>query len=267
MPISSHHSSTQSHPSLSSLSLPSSSQHSSNNIIKPNLINDTNTFSSLSCINPLTTSSTTTTNSNRIREGDAYWLRVMQTKEIQWRFLNTVALHELNNLERNACSQLEILCSRLDKCAEDVANFTKIMENCREKRARELCNAISVAPLQKLLKSLKQISKVDYIVADNVHALPISNKDDLIYQLTRFESAAKQFRFAANRAGFTQLADVARGIQNVAALVAHHNTSLPQVAQKVSFAADLIDEKRSNIAKNVIETKSVAFALNPNIQE
>lgn len=266
MPISSHHhSSTQSHPSISSLSLPSSSQHSHINT-KPNLNHDTNTFSSLSSINPLTTSTTTTT-SNRIRQGDAYWLRVMQTKETQWRFLNTVALHELNNLERNACSELEILCSRLDKCSEEVATLTNIMEHCREKRARQLCNAIAIAPLQKLLKSLKQLSQVDHIVADNVHALPISNNTTLVHELIRFESAAKHFRFIANRAGFTQLADVAHGIQNVAALVANHNTTLPQAAQKVSFAADVIDNKRSNMAKEIIQTKSVAFALDSTISE
>lgn len=200
--------------------------------------------------------------SKRSREGDALWLRVMETKENQWRFLHMLALHEMSVHEREACAQLDALSTRLDELLVACDQTDRVVRRCRAHRFRQRIVRVASKPIQQAaahLSSARYLSAANDFV-DAHSALPTdANVGDLVAEIDRFRQQAERFRRSAADAGVLQLTTLADTLENLASTVTTEATAVVDAANQVNEAAKNAETARSKLLTDIIQQKPVAL--------
>lgn len=137
----------------------------------------------------------------------------MHTQEHQWRFLNTVALHELNNLERSSFVLLSNLSDRLDKLHRAQSNLQSHVHAALQTRHTQ-----QLAPVMaRLMAALTNLQPGWHAVQQSAKAVraPRAFADEA----ARFCRAADRFVEAAAHAEVAEIAGVATGVGELASVV------------------------------------------------
>ncbi|CAN8063675.1 unnamed protein product [Agarophyton chilense] len=144
----------------------------------------------------------------RMREGDEFWLRVMYTKETQWRFLNSLALHEMSQLERDACADLTSLSTRLEQLQHAHARLTVVVSQCASIRARQQLASETGPALRQLCNRLERlrmetVAQVVHLARDTV--VVSESQSQLVACMEAFCQVAAQFEARAKEEGLFSL--------------------------------------------------------------
>lgn len=190
------------------------------------------------------------------REGDPHWLRVMETKENQWRFLHTLALHEMSTREREACSQLDSLSERLDELLTACDRTDRVVRRCRAHRFRQHVARVATKPVQQAaayLSAARYISVAnDLAIAEN--AIPVrTNATSVVEEITRFRKQAELFRRSAADVGIVQLISLAEVLEKLASTVATEAAIVVDTATEVTQVARTAELARSKLLSDITQ--------------
>lgn len=192
-----------------------------------------------------------------MREGDAHWLRVMETKENQWRFLHTLALHEMHVRERTACAELDNLSKRLDHLVTACESADRTLQTCRTRSFHQQITTLASTPVHQAVQQL-QSSRYHNIAehildADSAVVLPSRGADCLVEQFQRFRQCAQRFRDAVDRCGVDRIAGLADLVERLAATVAMESAVVVDTAAHVSRAGRHGEMARSALLTDVVQ--------------
>lgn len=196
----------------------------------------------------------------RAREGDAHWLRVMETKENQWRLLHTLALHEMNARERQACAELDSLSTRLDQLVTACDRTERVVKRSRAHRFRQQLVRLASKPVQQAASHLtvaRYLAVADPIV-DADAAIPVrADAQQLGHELAQFQQAAHRFRHTSAQSGVVQLTSLADMLEKLASTVANEAAVVVDAAAHVSHAARQSEIARSKLLTDVVSVEQL----------
>lgn len=188
----------------------------------------------------------------------------MDTKENQWRFINTVALHQLSIQERKACDELTALSARLQSLEATVDATDRLVRHCRAKRLHQQLHRIAAAPLRRATSNL---SNLDYpalanaVIDANLSAPVPARANDIVDEVDRFNIAADRFREAASAAGLDHLVKSSDAMEQLAAITAIEAGVVVDSASQVTRAADCSEIARSSLLANLSTTTTSPDSL------
>lgn len=185
----------------------------------------------------------------------------MHTKETQWRFMNTLALHEINLLETKACSELDRLSARLDSLLNSITHMEALVSKCRAIRAREHFLSVASPPMRQLVLKLKRMPKYGYehtcnAIIDSSHAIQTAtnlSNEDLLEEIKRFRKAATEFGEASREHGLDDLVSVADMLDNLASVAAGEVGVVSCAAQAVADASVAAERRRAAMVDALVD--------------
>lgn len=186
----------------------------------------------------------------------------MQTKENQWRLLNTLALHEISAQEREACQVLGHLSARLDALTQAVAALEGVVAECRARTRRERY-AEAVAPfvgraVAKLAEAMPAyLRAVDAIGEGGVAIVGgVVEGEGLGGELERFRGVAQGFRERVE--GVDELMGVCEALEELALVVGGVGEGVLGAAESVLTGAEVAEVGRVALARKVVEMRDGA---------
>lgn len=194
----------------------------------------------------------------RTREGDAHWVRVMETKENQWRFLHTLALHEMHVRESEACTELDGLSKQLDELVRKCDESDRVVKRCRTQRFQQQLVREATKPIEQVSRQLcaDRYCKVANDVLDADSAVPIhSDGASIVEEIGKFKTVADRFRETADNCGVTDLTGLAEIVEKLAATVSMESTVVVDTATHVNRAARHSEIARSALLTDIVETE------------
>lgn len=186
----------------------------------------------------------------------------MQAKENQWRFMNVIALHEMNMLEHHACAELNALSAHLDLVEVHASQKTALVAACRAYRAQQIFHAVVKPVLSGLTDPLVQ-QQHEYQRACNTlfqiardirlhEAACLVSGGMLSEELKNFRRAVVQHERVAMR---TQLTEICDALETLAGFI-----SLEEMNAMICTAKSLRDAAEAKEREKSM--KKVARARN-----
>lgn len=176
----------------------------------------------------------------------------MDTKEHQWRLLNTLALHEMSAGERQACAELDALSARLESLVSECKQTERVVRRCRAQRFQQHLSRVAAKPIHHAVAHLRtaRYFASAQMVVDSGNAIVIRREDaetDVVGEIQRLQMAAERFRQSAADAGVFQLAPMADVLDDLAATVTTEAEVLVDAACDVTRAAHDCEIARSSM--------------------
>ncbi|KAI0566221.1 hypothetical protein FGB62_11g023 [Gracilaria domingensis] len=184
----------------------------------------------------------------RFREGDAHWMRVMATREWQWRLLNSLALHEMAQQERQACADLTSLGAQLEKLQQTQARLSVIVSHAAATRAQHQLVHAARPALSALCSRLSRmrVRPVADVVRDSRRAVVLPGSNEALMRcLHTFCQVAAQFESRAREQGLFSLAGVATLLTDVLNAAVMEASVVSDAAEAVLGAGVAAERQRS----------------------
>lgn len=203
----------------------------------------------------------------------------MATKEAQWRFLNSVALHNLSICEADACAELDQLATVLRDRVDQAARLQRIVDTCTKKRALLAFNQLAQLPLTKLCQEIDRLQPIyenaahvlmhsATVVHLDPHGLSVSSAELFARELARFRDVATNFLKVADHADVPRLVAACDALQKLSRLV---TSTLPAnvvaAADDVTEAAHSVEREKCVHVAQIVETRAPAVANAPSFVE
>lgn len=181
----------------------------------------------------------------------------METKENQWRYLHTLALHEMNSQERVACSTLDNLSARLDELLKVCDRTDRVARRCRAQRFREHIVRVATKPVQQAaahLSEARYVSSGSEVVEAQDHAVRVrGNAAEVVSEITKFRQQAQRFRNVAQDVGVMQLTSLAEVLEKLAVTVGAEAGVVMDAAIQVNHAGDSAELSRSKVLTDMVQ--------------
>lgn len=200
----------------------------------------------------------------------------METKENQWRYLHSLALHEMNSRERAACDQLHGLCSRLNELVEACDRTERVVRRCRTHRFQQEVVRVAAKPVQQAvahLSAARYISGANDMVDTMQHSIKVANNnnnmstnnnkssgdsqkhnnDHVLAELEKFRVEALRFRTVAKDVGLVQLIGLASSLEKLADMVADETGVVKDTAQRVKQSGRAAEVARSKLLNDMVQ--------------
>ncbi|PXF43492.1 hypothetical protein BWQ96_06785 [Gracilariopsis chorda] len=175
------------------------------------------------------------------------WRRVMHTRALQWRFLNTVALQQLAVQESRACHQLARLHQTL-------SNLQHAYVSLLQKASKALSNSAASASAPALHNLAGAVHRLQYdrlradVACSTRHALLVGRRaSDFSLVLNAFLHVATRFLRLATRLRLRSFAQLRVVMHTLAACAAKQPCVITDAAHSVHRAATLSERHRSHL--------------------
>lgn len=194
-----------------------------------------------------------------VEAGDAHWLRVMETKEAQYRLLNTLALHELHTRERAACEELDALSTRLKTVSAAADGLAARLALARGLRARQQYVRVAAPSVGRLCEALERVKGVHEGVCEGVlregrvlrvEGGCVEGEKRLLGELERFREVAGVFR---ERCEGLEVLGVVEGVEELAGVVRAESGAVSCAAEAVCEAAGVVECERAVMVGRIVE--------------
>lgn len=207
------------------------------------------------------------------------WERAMDAKLAQWRYMNLVAVSELQREEQEQCGRISALATELESVMDEVASLTRALDTVRAVGAGETFASRASQPLRRLVESIGSMQGAHRVICERVceslHQIqlrgvvvgspepetrnPPSSPSSvlepgspaaLVREMKRFRVAAAEFARVAEKHGASE--DCAVALEDLARCVAEEAPGVRQaMCQTVAEAITALEENAAARAASI----------------
>lgn len=175
----------------------------------------------------------------------------MQTKQLQWRFLNTLAIQHLHRQQRHTCHTLHILSVKLHQLRLAHARLSLLLNRMRTQHLCRIINSSLRQPLHRLSISLPLTSYLRLAALLNHAVATIPLPPQLLSHLHNLSLACASFQQRASSVGFTSMASIAHLLPTLLSLTFKQPSAIITAAQSVLQAARSSESFRSHLVSQL----------------